>query len=403
MSQCDEHDLSNLIIAFITGGGVVGANDYLVQPQGSPNNTVIVKKGRAYVPTSDGTMVYSSYLDTDNSSPGVTIAANATGSTQIDSVVLYVDLSASVDALADNVMKFGDARGTGGVAPTDTQIRTGNGGTWAGIGVSNPYIILANISVVNGFTSISTGNITDKRSFAKISGGDTTFQGTFGNFIQTGFVIPTSGSLTTSCPGGTMYFSGKQVVVAADGGHAYTASQDTYVDVVNTGSYIYQGVSNGAAAPAITANSIRIAKVVTSGSAVTSVTQEGIDSLSNLLYPQVPVNSMRLRMVTITDEWDNGTQKGTFNIDWSKGDRQRITCDHTGNLTLTYSNAKRGQVLQLDIDEDATGGSTITLPASIWPNGAAGAFTTTAAAKNSLVIKYDSAGTYRTQLAGGFA
>ena len=279
MSQCDEKDLSNLIVAFITGSGVVGSGDYLVQAQASPNNTVLVNTGRAYVPTTDGTMAYSTLL---NATLNVTIPANSTGSTQIDAIVLYINLSASPDAAADNVATLADVRGTGGVAPTNAQILTA-------IGASNPYITLATVSVANGFVSITSGNITDQRSFTAISGGDKVFQSSFSNFVSSGLTIPTSASLSTTSVKGVIYFNGVKVNVASDGGHTYTANQDTYVDVSNTGVYTYNGVANGASAPGITANSIRIAKVVSSGSAITSVSQNGIDSAGNLIYPTLPI------------------------------------------------------------------------------------------------------------------
>jgi hypothetical protein len=73
----------------------------------------------------------------------------------------------------------------------------------------------------------------------------------------------------------------------------YTASKDTYVDLKNDGTYTYIEVALGAASPALTANSIRIAKVVTSGAAVTSVWQADTlphswDSLGNFIYNTDP-------------------------------------------------------------------------------------------------------------------
>lgn len=283
MSSSGESALSNLAVAFVTStGGVVGASDYLVQAQGTPNNTVQIAPGRAYVPTSDGKMMYSTYLDT---STNVTIASNSSGNARIDSIVLYIDLSASPDSTASNVAKFYDVQGTPAgspTAPNSSQILSA-------IGSSNPYIVLANIAVANGFTSINSGNITDARATATIGGsGDTVFQSALSNFVSSGITAPTSGTLTTSFVAGVLYYAGRKVVVSTDGGHTYTASRDTYVDVSSTGTFTYTAVTNGAAAPSVAANSVRVAKVVTSGAAVTSVVQTGFDSNNVPIYPTSP-------------------------------------------------------------------------------------------------------------------
>ncbi len=282
-SSCDEKGLSNFAIAFLSpGGGVVGAGDCLVQAQSSPNNTVKVNPGRAYVPTSDGSMVYATYLDI---SQNVTIASNNSGNPRIDTIVLYIDLSASPDAGATNVAKFYDVQGTPAASPTPPS----NSAILAAIGASNPYIPLANIAVANSFTSINASNITDARTFASLSKtGDATFQGSFSNFVASGITIPTSATLTTSSTAGILYYGGNKVFVASDGGHTYTASKDTYVDVSSAGVYTYLEVANGAGAPALTPNSLRVAKVVTNASAVTAVVQAGADSNGMPIYPHAP-------------------------------------------------------------------------------------------------------------------
>jgi len=166
-SGATESQINHLAVSFInTAGGVVGLTDYLVAAQSSPNNTVQIAAGRAYVPNSTNTMVYSTYLDTTQN---VTIAANGSGNARIDSVVLYIDLAASPDATASNVAKFFDVQGTPSgspTAPSGAQILTA-------IGASNPYIILCNVAVANGFTTIVAGNLTDQRVFTSFKVGQT--------------------------------------------------------------------------------------------------------------------------------------------------------------------------------------------------------------------------------------
>lgn len=94
----------------------------------------------------------------------------------------------------------------------------------------------------------------------------------FADFVVSGLLSPTSANLTSTLSAGVAYVIGRRVVVAATA-NTYTASQDTYVDLSNTGVLTYVAVALGAAAPALTANSLRLQKVVTDATAVTSVVQ----------------------------------------------------------------------------------------------------------------------------------
>lgn len=114
----------------------------------------------------------------------------------------------------------------------------------------------------------------------------------FISHVLLGLVVPTSASLTTTiASGGVALINGTRQSFSAIS-RAYTASKDTYVDIKDDGTFTYVEVANGATAGmALTLNSdgtnaLRIAKVVTSGSAVTSVTQSGVDPLGNTIYNQ---------------------------------------------------------------------------------------------------------------------
>ena len=103
----------------------------------------------------------------------------------------------------------------------------------------------------------------------------------FTEFVYTGLLPPTSANLTSITTTGTAYIiddtSHRMVRVAKDAtSNVYTASQDTYVDLSVAGTYTYQEVALGAAEPSTTTNSIRLAKVVTSGTAITSVTDKRV-------------------------------------------------------------------------------------------------------------------------------
>lgn len=91
------------------------------------------------------------------------------------------------------------------------------------------------------------------------------------DFIVSGSLPATSATLTTTIPNQIAYVLGQRVDKASED-HTFTASKDIYIDLSNTASYTYVEVANAAAAPAITANSIRLFKIVTDASAITTVT-----------------------------------------------------------------------------------------------------------------------------------
>lgn len=92
------------------------------------------------------------------------IGNNSSGNPRIDTIVLYVDLAATPDAGSTNVAKLLVVAGTPAaspVAPSDSDIQTA-------VGASNPFLRLANVTVVNGETAINTADISDTRVRAKM-------------------------------------------------------------------------------------------------------------------------------------------------------------------------------------------------------------------------------------------
>lgn len=91
------------------------------------------------------------------------------------------------------------------------------------------------------------------------------------NWADGGGALPvTSGTLIGTSGAGPAYVSGRRV--AGDNvAHTYTLSRDTYVDLDYENVWHYNDVANGAGAPALAANNIRLFKVVTSAGAITSV------------------------------------------------------------------------------------------------------------------------------------
>lgn len=92
------------------------------------------------------------------------------------------------------------------------------------------------------------------------------------SFVVTGLTTAATAGLAADTAVGIAYAGGHRVQKTATTSKTYTASKDTYVDLSSTGAFTYTAVTNGAAAPAIAASSVRLAKVVTDGTTVTGVT-----------------------------------------------------------------------------------------------------------------------------------
>ena len=123
--------------------------------------SVRIAAGDAIISTpSSGKRIQSDAIET------VTItAANATYP-RIDSVVVYIDSAIQpTTAVIDNVngiLKFAAVAGTPAAsptAPTESMIQ-------AAIGAGNRYMVLADVKVPNGATSMNTATFTDRRKVA---------------------------------------------------------------------------------------------------------------------------------------------------------------------------------------------------------------------------------------------
>lgn len=138
--------------------------------------------------------------------------------------------------------------------------------------------------------------------------------------------------------------NGRRISITAVTARTFTASKDTYVDLLDnadgTGTLVYTEVSNGAAAPALASNSIRIAKIVTGATtiaATSSILQAYMDSLSNFIYPR-PIGTV----VTDSNSW-KATYKGQT-IQYTKrlSFSQATTANTNAVLTVSSSNLPVG-------------------------------------------------------------
>jgi len=144
----------------------------------------------------------------------------------------------------------------------------------------------------------------------------------FADFVIQGFLTPVVASLTgtmstAAWPGGTAS------AVAYAGGHrvykltgdstltfTYTASKDTYDDIDLSGTITHSAVNNGAGAPAQAANTLRLQKVVTNGTQITSVTQ--LASTSPTLTVAPTINVGNLLYVDAVNGSDSTGTRGRF-------------------------------------------------------------------------------------------
>lgn len=137
------------------------ANATSLAVSGGGGMSVRIAAGDAIISTpSSGKRIQSDAIET------VTItAANATYP-RIDSVVVYIDSAIQpTTAVIDNVngiLKFAAVAGTPAAsptAPTESMIQ-------AAIGAGNRYMVLADVKVPNGATSMNTATFTDRRKVA---------------------------------------------------------------------------------------------------------------------------------------------------------------------------------------------------------------------------------------------
>jgi hypothetical protein len=161
-----EDNVLQTITDMVAASGIsskASGSHFTVQQQSTPDMTIKVKAGRAYIKEDSGN-AYPVILDSDTS---VAVGANSSGSTRIDSIVLYIDKAASANTDASNIAKLITVQGNAS-APTDGAIQTA-------VSAGNPYLRLANVSVSNGATSIVTANITDKRVPVRFQLSDVSF------------------------------------------------------------------------------------------------------------------------------------------------------------------------------------------------------------------------------------
>jgi hypothetical protein len=197
-----------------------------------------------------------------------------------------------------------------------TSILDTNGKTWigqtpAGASAVN-YLNIANANTGSApvLSALGTDNNINLNLVPKGSGSVQDngsnlidFRSSFSNFVKSGGVWSIQSGLAGNMTAMTLFIAGVEYSQALVTGHTFAASSDTYVDYTAGTGLAFNAVANNAASPALAANSVRIAIIVTSGAAITSINQGApnvtapvassitysvTDSLGNMIYPTNP-------------------------------------------------------------------------------------------------------------------
>jgi len=223
--QIDEKGFLRLFGTILSASGVIQSGGMAVAAQSTPDMTVKVAGGATghdivFITTAGDT--YHGWNTTD---VNVTITANSSGVIKTDAIVAYADLAGGLATSNNpNALKFVAVRrsGTNTGAPTSGEIGTAVS--------SNPYVVLAHVTVSNGASSINSGNLSDQRVRAVLGTNVVPTAAIQDNAVTTGKIAPnsigglvlsnaqwTTASVRTIGPGGSGVWPGT-------GGISFTSS-----------------------------------------------------------------------------------------------------------------------------------------------------------------------------------
>ena len=169
--------------------------------------------------------------------------------------------------------------------------------------VVNGQLDDTNISTISG--SKITGGTVPAAAFDPSTNPETRESEIYGDLVASGLVWSIVSGLNGSMTSGVAYVSGKRLTVSSIATYGFTASKDTYVYIDSNGNAQYDPEANGATQPATPANTMLIAKVITNGSAITSIEDLRVTGLSQPWRSWTPL----LTNVTIGNGSIVGAQK----------------------------------------------------------------------------------------------
>jgi len=130
-----------------------------VQRAAGANMSVDISLGVGFIPISSA---YGYWGEVTSAAKNIAVTAADPSNPRIDRVVAYIDLATISTSVTNNTgaLKFLAVAGTAAGSPTAPS----NATVQTAVGASNPYIDIATVAVAAGATSVSTANITDKRT-----------------------------------------------------------------------------------------------------------------------------------------------------------------------------------------------------------------------------------------------
>lgn len=163
--KTDEFGHMSAFARLFTGEVITGLT---VAQNATPNMTVQVAYGMAMVPTGSGATAYV-YLVGSDAAESVTITTADASNPRRDLIVAYVDKavtpSTGVTNNSNNMLKLAAVAGTPAAVPADPSVSD----IQTAIGATNPYIILARVNVAAATTTITTTNIDNISTVARLN------------------------------------------------------------------------------------------------------------------------------------------------------------------------------------------------------------------------------------------
>ena len=158
-----------------------------------------------------------------------------------------------------------------------------------------------------------------------------------GDYTYTGHLPVTDATLTSDISAGTSYVNGYRCATAATS-KTYTASKDTWVYIDQNSAFQYVETAVGAAQPTTPANSLLLAKVTTSGAAITVVTDLRTTTPPALrIYQDYKQGLVISRDITGADKVTIGRGEIDFGASVSSGLRR-----NTSAVEIDFATTGRG-------------------------------------------------------------
>lgn len=233
-----------------------------------------------------------------------------------------------------------------------------NQGANAIAAVLNGNVDDANVSALSG-NKISAGTL-PVSAFDASSNPETRESETTGDFVSSGLVWSATTGLGGTMTAGTAYINGKRLTPASVASYTFTASRDTYVYLDATGAVQYNAQTNGAAQPATPASNITLAKVVTSASAVTSVTdmrQVGAVVSNVITYVEGLTTGITTTSASYVDTGLSVTFKAPTGCQYVIMKAEGPISSSSAGIYMPVAITDNSNVIQIERGESSTGAS----------------------------------------------